>query len=266
MRRVTPLLLLALLCCAPSALASCPKVEIALTPQVQSGPTCLVAAALSAMSAHGPVSMSVQGLARTLPVYPEGIDWYDLAVALEAKGFGVRLSTGPPEAMARLVEAGFPVVALTRRGKGVHALSVHGVERTRVAGRCEGEVARILVMDPRHGKSRWVSREALAKAQSEARLLVIYRPSDATRLASKGFPLALAERVDRRLRAQALLKRALEHSPPNTQALTLLKRAASHDPCWAPLHEALTKTATHLGQPLPPRPTCPDDSHAGVSP
>ena len=210
--------------------------------------------------------MSVQSLARTLPVYPDGIDWYDLAVALEAKGFGVKLSTGPPEAMARLVEAGFPLVALTTRGKGVHALSVHGVERTELAGRCDGEVARLLVMDPRHGKSRWVTREALAKAQSEARLLLIYRPSDAARLASKGFPLALAERVDRRLRAQALLKRALEHSPTNTQALALLKRASAHDPCWAPLRQALTKSAIHLGQPLPPRASCPDDSQAGASP
>lgn len=242
--------------------------EIAVAPKLQDGPTCLVAAALSALSAHEAPDRTVRSLARLLPVWPDGVDWYDLAVQLEKEGFEARLSTGPPEAIARLLEAGFPVVALTTAAGRPHAVTIHGVTRSPDgSGACAGAPRRLLVMDPRLGTSTWRSSAALKAQQSEGRLLVIYRPEDRDKLGTRGFPVSVADRVDRRLRAQALMRRAEGHATPNAQALALLRRAVEQDPCWAPPRQALTVTAQRLGRPdlIPPSDaTCPNS--AGVTP
>ena len=270
LRRGTVTGVLALMLAATSpAQAACPEHRLAVRAHQQTGPTCLVAAALSALSAHGAPETSVQSLARLLPVWPDGIDWYDLAVQLERQGWEARLFTGPPEAAARLVEAGFPVVALTTVSGKAHAVTMHGVQRTASKEGCGPGLARVLLMDPRTGKSTWTRAETFAQAQSQARLLALYRPEDRAKLATADFPAALATRVDRRLRSQALLRRAEKHPYPNTQQLHILREAVGLDPCWPPAREMLVDTATRLNRldivPPPPK-TCPSTPLPGGTP
>ncbi len=261
--------LLALALVSTPAQAACPEHRLAVRAHQQTGPTCLVAAALSALSAHGAPETSVQSLARLLPVWPDGIDWYDLAVQLERQGWEARLFTGPPEAAARLVEAGFPVVALTTVSGKAHAVTMHGVQRTASKEGCGPGLARVLLMDPRTGKSTWTRAETFAQAQSQARLLALYRPEDRAKLATADFPAALAARVDRRLRSQALLRRADKHPSPNAQQLHLLREAVDLDPCWPTARDMLVDTATRLNRldivPAPVK-SCPSGPQRGDSP
>ena len=223
----------------------CAPKPLVITGAKQTGPTCLAATAVSVLSHWEKAPPSVRELARILPVYRDGVHWFDLALALEARGVTTRLFTGPPEAVGRLVASGFPIIALTARGADAHAVVVHGITRHPTSRGC-GAVDTLLVMDPRNGRSKWVAATSFAATQSEERLMLIYPKHMAQRLQDSGIPVAVVEKVDRRIRAQTLLQRAQNHLKPNRQKLQLLKRAAEYDPCWMPVHSACTQTAHAL--------------------
>ena len=228
----------------------CPAHVIAVSPHTQSGPTCLVAAGLTAVSPHSGKTITVREVAREVPVWPDGVDGYDLTVAMAKRGWDSLLFTGPPEAAARLVEAGFPAVALVTHQRRIHAVTVHGAQRKAAeAGGCGRALDSLLVLDPRTARSTWESASAFAERQSAERWIVFYRPQDAHKLDDRGFPLAIAQRVDRRLRAQALVRRAKKHPQANEQSLVLLQQAHALDPCWPRVRQLLQDTLIRLKRP-----------------
>ena len=165
--------------------------------------------------------MTVREWARELPLWPDGLHWFDVATLMEKKGSKALLFTGPPEAAARLVESGFPVVARTTENGQGHAVTIHGVERVQITSEC-GPVARVLVMNPTEGKSTWLSARAFEARQSGQRLMLLYPPSAQETLETSRFPLKIAQQVNARVRAQTLLERAKKHGQPNRQKLDLL--------------------------------------------
>ena len=184
-----------------AAPTGCPAKTLKTVSHQQSGPTCMVAAACTAISArHTPPAQ--RDLARNLPMYPDGVHAYDLVVELERRGWRGLVFTGPPEAAARLVEAGFAVLAMVKDRRGRHAVTVTGRKRVAAHKGCSTALKALQLSDSRTGKTRWVSAQAFKASQSSQQLMVIYRPNERQRLGAAGFPVAVAQKIDRRFRAQ----------------------------------------------------------------
>lgn len=226
---------------APAAPACLTTVEVQ-DPEspAQPGPRCLTAATATAISAQ-PDAPAEPALARSVRVTPAGIDPFDLQQALRPLGWDSLVFTGPPEAAARLVEAGFAPVAMVDLGGGrKHAVAVTGAERVSAAAdTCSTALARLQTIDPRDGTPRWETARAFADRQWAQQLLVVYRPVEAHRLDDAGFPLAAAQAVNARFEAEGHLRRAEAHPAPNAQSVRLLELAVAADPGWVPAAAAL---------------------------
>ncbi len=238
-----------------AAPTGCPAKTLKTVSHQQSGPTCMVAAACTAISArHTPPAQ--RDLARNLPIYPDGVHAYDLVVELERRGWRGLVFTGPPEAAARLVEAGFAVLAMVKDRRGRHAVTVTGRKRVAAHKGCSTALKALQINDSRTAKTRWVSAQAFKASQSEQQLVVFYRPNERQRLGAAGFPVAVAQKIDRRFRAQTLLRRANKHRKPNRQMLTLLRRAVELDPCFKRSRDAYQRVGRRLGGKIQSLPSC----------
>ena len=182
-------------------------------------------------------------LARRVKVMPEGIDPFDVQQASLDVGVDALVFTGPPEAAARLVEAGFaPVAFVDRPGNTRHAVTVTGAERGRASdGECSTALVAVELFDPLTDRRTWMPAQAFADRQSGQQLMVFFDPDQRKRLGASGFPLVAAEAVDRRFRAQGWLNRARSHPRPNAQSVRLLERAVAADPEWAAAQDELDR-------------------------
>ena len=63
------------------------------------------------------------------PVFPNGVHPFDVAATAYEFGLSSLIFTGPPDAAAALVRAGFAPVAFVKAGKGRHALVITGVRQ-----------------------------------------------------------------------------------------------------------------------------------------
>ena len=218
-----------------AALAAEPcTTHLPATPHRQpDGPRCLAAAAATALSTWEGAP-DARAIARAVQVLPDGIDPFDLQRAVQALGWNSLVFTGPPEAAARLIEAGFATVAFVDEvGSRRHAITVTGARRVAGEdGRCTTALAALQVYDPRTDVTRWQSAKAFAARQSVEQLIVFFRPEEREQLDDAGFPLPPAEAVDRRFRSQALVHRAQAHQAPNTQSIRLLQQAVEADPSY----------------------------------
>lgn len=201
----------------------------------------MVAAARMVISAHEPPPSHRQ-LSRALPIYPNGVHAYDLMRELERRGWSALHFTGPPEAIARLVEAGFGVIAMVTSKRGRHSVAVTGAERlpdVAEPNQCGRALYRLLINDPNHSKAEWITARDFAAQQSGQQAMVIFKPESRGTLSAKRFPLEVAARIDRRFRAQTLYERSLLHPQPNSQQRAMLLSAIKQDPCYAPPREML---------------------------
>ena len=224
----------------------------------QQGPTCMVAAARMVISAHEPPPAH-RALSRTLPIWPDGVHAYDLVTELERRGWEALIFTGPPEAIARLVEAGFGVIAMVKSSAGRHSVAITGVQRLADPEHpktCGRALHKLWVSDPNQAQARWETARAFEARQSEQQAIVIYRPEQSDQLGARGFPTAVARRLDRRFRAQTLYERALRHERPNLQQRTLLIKAVTLDPCYPPPRQRLRQIERQLKQAPSALPTC----------
>lgn len=189
-------------------------------------------------------------LAREVKVTPAGIDPFDIQLASEALGAQSLVFTGPPEAAARLVEAGFaPVALVTRSGNARHAVTITGAERgVDETGQCSTALKALQVYDPLTDRRSWLTAQAFAKLQSAQQLMVFFDAAARDALDDRGFPVDAAAKVDRRFRAQGWLNRAKAHAAPNAQSIRLLERAVASDPEWAHAAEALKRHRAVVGQ------------------
>jgi len=225
-----------------------------LTPTLHAqpdGPRCLTGAVATAMSLTAAEPTPTE-LARRVKVTPQGIDPFDAQRASHELGVESLVFTGPPEAAARLVEAGFaPVAFVNRPANTRHAVTVTGAERGITAdGKCTTALTAIEVFDPLTNVRTWQSAQAFAARQSAEQLMVFFDPDQRPRLDDAGFPLAAAESVDRRFRAQGWLRKANAHPTPNAQSIRLLERAVGADPSWQQARSALERhTAATTQQP-----------------
>lgn len=242
---------------AGSAVANtCPDVVLKSQIYTQSGPTCMVSAAVTALGVRGQ-SPSVSELARNLPIWKDGVHAYDLLVELERRGWKGLSFTGPPEAVARLVEVGFAVIALVDGRTGRHAVTVTGRRRSRdSSGGCARSLEALQIVDSSSGLRHWMSAQAFADTQSNQQLLVFFKAAERRILKASRFPLDIAERVDRRFRARELFLRAKKHKRPNRQMLTLLHRAVLLDPCYARTRAMYHQVAHELNGQHDPIPIC----------
>ena len=197
------------------------------------GPRCLAGAAATALSTWDGAP-DPDAIARSVQVLPNGIDPFDLQRAVQALGWDSLVFTGPPEAAARLIEAGFATVAFVDEvGSRRHAITVTGARRVAGEdGRCTTALAALQVYDPRTDVTRWQPAKGFAARQSVEQLIVFFRPEERARLDDAGFPLPPAEAVDRRFRSQALIHRAQAHQAPNPQSIRLLQQAVEADPSF----------------------------------
>jgi len=232
------------------AAAECSTVvlPLRLTERQAAGPRCLTAATAIALSVQSDAPTE-PALARSVRITPDGIDAFDLQQSLRPMGWDSLVFTGPPEAAARLLEAGFAPVALVDLGSGrKHAVAVTGAARVPNAdGTCSTALARLQTIDPRDGIPHWETAQAFADRQWAQQLLVVYRPDHAERLDDAGFPVAAAKAVNARFQAEGWLRRAEAHPTPNVQSVRLLEQAVAADPGWAPAREALARHRAVVG-------------------
>ncbi|MEE2756958.1 MAG: hypothetical protein VYA30_09865 [Myxococcota bacterium] len=235
---------------------ACPDIVLKSKIYKQSGPTCMVSAAITALGARTePPRLS--DIARNIPIWKDGVHAYDLLVELERRGWRGLVFTGPPEAAARLVEVGFAVIAVIQGTRGRHAVTVTGRRRTRDSfGACTRSLEALQIVDSSSGRKHWMTAKAFAKVQSNQQLLVFFMPSERRILKASRFPLDIAERVDRRFRAQELYLRAKKHKRPNRQMLTLLHRAVRADPCHPRARAMYHRIAHELDKRHDPIPAC----------
>ena len=172
-------------------------------------------------------------VARLVPVWPDGIDAFDLQEGLKKEGWESLVFTGSAESAARLVEAGFGVVSMVREKRGKHAVSVVGSRRSMGShGRCSETLEALYIFNPRQNRSVWLNTAEFESKQFAKQHLVFFPPGKRAQLSTSGFPLQAAEKVDRRFRASALLRRAKKHGEINKQSLRLAERAVAADPQW----------------------------------
>jgi hypothetical protein len=199
-----------------------------------------VAAGITAVSARGEI-LDLAAVARHVPVWPDGVHAYDLAMELARRGWESLVFTGPPEIAARVVEAGFAPVAMVGAGGARHAVTITGIERGATAsGACGTALRRLRLSDPTTRQPKWVTAQAFAAMQSEGQMQVFFRPDERPLLGQRGFPLAIAQRFDRRFRATTLFRRSQKHGRTNPQRVKMLRAALVHDPCYEPARQALT--------------------------
>ena len=242
---------------------ACERLIEAATLQAQHGPRCLVTSAVSAAAAHG-VAIDALELARAVPLYPDGADIFDLQEALGKSGLRTltfqttanRLA-GSAQTIGQLVAAGWPVIAMVHRRAGKHAVVVRGVRHAETPGGCTKEATNFQIMDPAHGTLRWTKAAKFEEQLFSGQVLVLQQPKPGAEAPSPAIDWASARRQNARFRAQALVRRALEHDPLNRQSLSLVTRAVAEDPCWMEareLHQQLIRTLPSVA--YKPLPTC----------
>ena len=96
-------------------------------------------------------------------------------------------------------------------------------------------------LEPSAGGARIYGHDVVAERQSAQQLMVFFDTDQRDSLNDNGFPVAAAESVDRRFRAQGWLNRANAHPAPNPQSVRLLERAVAADPDWQPAQDALAR-------------------------
>ena len=251
-----------LLCCLSSVGLAKPKcLPVILDTSVaeQRGPTCLIAAAVTGLAAQGHRLDSTL-ISRETAVFPDGVHPYDIAITLNQKGFSGLLFTGPPEAAARLVEAGFAPIMLLKSPTGRHAVAITGSQREAGENGCSNTLSKLRVSDSRDGRHRWVIASGLSAQQSRGQLLVFYAPESRAKLSAEGFPLKTAQAIDAQYRAEVLYRRALKHATPNTQQKVLLEDALNHNACHAQAYALLTTAYPAAAERYAARAHCPDTS------
>jgi hypothetical protein len=216
----------------------------------QQGPTCLVAAAVIAVSARG-IKLDMHTFIRETPVFRDGIHPYDLAVTASKLGLSSLIFTGPPEAAARLVRAGFAPMALLNSGTGRHAVAVTGVRHAAVLTDGLTTMTEYRLADPAQHTHNWVSARDFERQQSGQQMIVLFKKSEMIDLSSSGFPTKIATKMDAQFRAETLYRRALKHSTPNAQMKSLLEKALE----WQPCHGAARAKWDRLQVQLEPRAT-----------
>lgn len=198
------------------------------------GPRCLLGAAATAMSIQLAAPSAIE-LGRKVRIMPSGIDPFDLQMTVQDLQHESLVFTGPPEAAARLVEAHFaPIAFIQHPGGDRHAVTITGAKRrVLINGTCGSALTSLRIFDPQTGAHKWQSAKSFADIQSEAQMMVFFDRQSRDKLDDAGFPIAAAEAVDRRFRAQGWVRRALAHPAPNQQSIRLLERAAKADPEWS---------------------------------
>lgn len=202
---------------------------LSLVGEISTGPRCLPAATMTSISHH--TQISDREFYRQLPIYKDGVDTYDIQTLLSTEyNLDSLTFTAPPEGAIRLLQAGFPTVAMTHKSNQKHAVTVAGLEYDEVDGQCTDTVKSLGIIDPNVGTLQWVPLEQFASMQYAQQMLVVFPPSDKEKLDDAGFPTHIAEQVDKRFRSNALLKRAEAHGEMNNQAKTLIEQARTIDP------------------------------------
>lgn len=199
----------------------------------QQGPTCLVAAAVTAASAGG-VTLDLTLFARHTPVFPDGVHPYDVAITAAKLGLSSLIFTAPSEAAVRLVRAGFAPIVLVQSGTSRHALVVTGVRKTEGPYPNGGGMHELRLADPAKNRQYWVSALKFEDRQSGQQMMVLFREHERNTLGSAGFPTNIAAKMDAQFRAETVYRRALKHGAPNAQMKSLLKTALK----WQPCHKA----------------------------
>lgn len=186
--------------------------------------TCLPAAAAMSLAAQG-LPISVDGLARSLPVHADGISALDLQDAITALGGHAWLARGDRALLHRLLAAGAPPVLLVSGGQK-HAIVVHGQE--------EGSWA---VRDPSRPALTHLTDEELEAlwAPTGYQVLVVFVRSWTDEALPREVRRSL-EAQSRRFRAVEWMLRARSHGAPTDQAMSLYDRALAEDDALPELH------------------------------
>ena len=223
----------------------------------QQGPTCLVAAAVTAASARG-VTLDITQFARHTPVFPEGVHPYDVAMTASKLGLSSLIFTAPSEAAVRLVLAGFAPITLVQSGTRRHALVVT-CARHKDKRHPNGEaIHELRLADPAKNRQFWVSSVSFERQQSGQQMIVLFKEHERADLGSAGFPTNIAVNMDAQFRAETVYRRALKHRSANSQMKSLLETALK----WHPCHRAARKLWTQSKF----TPSLPDEAQQACAP
>lgn len=217
-----------------------------ITPRVQRGPMCALAASAMALDPFG-ASLDPLRLAREVPFHVDGTSFFDLQEALTARGFTSFAFQGDAALVARFVAGGLPVVAAVAVGGEKHAITISGVRGVALAGICHPIEIRLI--DPRSGATTWRSSAELARTSIADQLFVAFPADlDPSRLAGVAADLAAIRVQNARFRSREWIRRALAHGETNAQVVTLLERAAAEDPGWSEAQRLLRLARDELAR------------------
>ena len=203
-----------------------PALQVPVQAHAQVGPTCLAASAATVLSAFGEEA-TARGIARQLPVYPDGSGFFALQEELRRRGYASLVLTGGPAVVVASLRAGLPVIAALKGSGGQkHAVTVFGVDPA---------AQRLEFVDPAGGQRQSLNYRAFAQRQMAAQLLIAWPAAgpQPQRLRATGFPWNEARATNARFRAESRLRQAAAHEGVNAQVLYLLREAVREDPSWA---------------------------------
>ena len=212
-------------------------------PVLQQRPAgCLPAAAAMALQGLGH-SIEPDDIARRIPMYPDGADFFDLQNELTVLGYESLVFQGSAQEASAAVRTGNPVIAAVKQGELKHAVLAHGW-----SGGDEGDGA-LRIVDPDGGRRYVWTAQEFDDALYAGQMMVIFPSADGgtSALQVAGFPLERAQQQNGRCRAKALLLRARRHEEPTSQQLALLERAVQEDPTLTEAHDMLMEVRAALG-------------------
>lgn len=181
--------------------------------------TCLPAAAAAALAFHGRPESALE-LAREVPVSRTGTSLFDVALAVERRGFRALVFQAQPDDLRRALAGGLPPIVVTSLQGDT---ATHAVVLTALT---DDEAT---FVDPAAEAHRRDTAETLLAGHAvagKATLLVV--PAGVS-LAAVGLTDDAAAQ-DRRFRARELVRRAEAHAEPNAQALMLYQQALGYWP------------------------------------
>jgi len=200
---------------------------------------------------HG-IDADPDEVTRALAFYRDGASLVDLQELLTRRGHHSLIFSSGTATVPGLLRAGAPAIIFEMNGRRKHALVAVGYTAEREGDQCTGKLVSLEVIDPRTGKGRTLTRQALDERFGPGQVMVVLPGGDRVwrgKLEAQGVDVGAAAAANARHRAEEWLLRARKHEVPNPQALELLERACREDPCWAVPLEELKSAYRQSGQP-----------------
>ena len=178
--------LLSILCAHAAQAHNCIPTLLSVQSVRQTGPTCLVAAASTAASRLD-VSLPFPDLVRHVPVYPDGIHAYDLVPKSNDAGSRQLRFRRRPRGLLAWSKQDLQI-SMRKNAGSKHAVTVTGARRAIQKGHCTKRLDALRIYDSATGKTKWLTPQQFEAKQVAAQQIVIFEPSNESKLGKRVSP------------------------------------------------------------------------------